>query len=457
MIKANDIVELKVEKLTYEGASLARCGDGYVVFIKGGAPGDLAKVRILRANKNWATGEIVEFISPSKERQKPFCPLFNACGSCSYQYLNYDFLLSQKENFVKEAFLKANLDVEFLPVQKSPEVLSYRHKVQYRVSETKNSKRLLIGYFKEKSHDITNIKFCPIQPSIADEIANFFRENWSLGGYVEKSHKGLLRGFNLRISSDLSSILLVLILNLEVDKFKTAEFQINDFAAKIVEKFPEIKGVCANFNPFKTNKIEGEKFKLIQGEDFIYETLKDENDKEFKYQISASSFFQVNPKCAQKIFGEVKNYLNSATTLFDAYGGVGAIGIFASDKVKKIVLAEENETAIKDAKANFKLNNVQNYEIFSGDVKETLKKFAKDKKKFSAVVIDPPRKGSAPDVLADISNLTDKIIYVSCNPQTLTRDLKVLLELGFLPKKVRAFDMFPYSYHIETVTLVERG
>ena len=456
MIKCNDELELRVEKLTYEGSALSRCKDGYVVFIKNGAPDDLVKVKIVKANKNYALAEIIEIIEPSRNRTKPFCPLFNACGSCSYQYLDYDFLLSQKENMLKEAFSRLDYEVEFLPVQKSPKVQEYRHKIQYRVSETKNSKRLLVGYFKEKTHDITNIKFCPTQPKLADDIAQFLRDNWTLGGYIEKTHKGLLRNFVLRISSDLNSALLTLVLNLESVKYHLQEFQIKDFATKICAKFPQIKGVVLNFNPDKTNKIFSDDFKLIEGQDFIFESLKSHDDTISEYKISASSFFQVNPACAVKIFDEVKEYSKNANTFLDAYGGVGAIGIWCRNEVKKITLVEENAQAVSDAKENFKLNGVQNYEVFLGDAKEQLKKFIKEKKKFSCVVIDPPRKGSDKEALEIVSKLAEKIIYVSCNPQTLVRDINILKDFGFKAKKTRAFDMFPYSYHIESVTLIER-
>lgn len=452
MIKCNDELELRVEKLTYQGSALARTEDGFVVFVKNAAPCDLVKVKITKANKNWAVGEIIEILEESKHRKKPICPLFNACGSCSYQYVDYDFLLQEKNNMLKEAFYGLGYDVEFRKPCASPKIEEYRHKIQYRVSETKNSKRLLVGYFKEKSHDIVNIKFCPIQPKIADEMAEFLRQNWSLGGYVEKTHKGLLRSFIVRFSSDLQNALVTLVLNLEEKNFSQFEFKLCDFAKKMSEKFPQIKGVSVNFNSEKTNNILGQKFKTIFGEEFIYENLGDEK----KYKISPSSFFQVNPHCAKEIFDEVKGYIDDGSVILDAYGGVGAIGIWCASCAKKVVLVEESESSIKDAKENFKLNNVEKYEIFLADAKAQFRKFIKEKKKFSHIIIDPPRKGCDREALEILSQLGEKIIYVSCNPQTLVRDLKILGELGFVAKSTRAFDMFPFSYHIESVTMIEK-
>ena len=184
MIKQNDIIELEIEKLTYEGAALGRyfcddCPSGFVVFVKEAAPKDRLKVKITKLNKTYAKGEIVEIIEPSKHRIKPFCPLFRACGGCCYQYLEYDYLLEQKNNMLKEAFLKSDFQPEFLEPIKSPELMGYRHKIQYRVSQTKNSKRLLIGYYTEKSNAITNIKYCPIQTAHAEQMAQFERDNWN--------------------------------------------------------------------------------------------------------------------------------------------------------------------------------------------------------------------------------------------------------------------------------------
>lgn len=460
MIKQNDIIELEIEKLTYEGAALGRyfcddCPSGFVVFVKEAAPKDRLKVKITKLNKTYAKGEIVEIIEPSKHRIKPFCPLFRACGGCCYQYLEYDYLLEQKNNMLKEAFLKSDFQPEFLEPIKSPELMGYRHKIQYRVSQTKNSKRLLIGYYKEKSHDITNIKYCPIQPAQADKMAQFVRNNWSFGAYREKNHKGLLKSFAARFSNDLKSALLTFVLNVSSADYSKIEPDLTTFFETMGKNFPFIKSISVNFNPDKTNKILSDDFKNVWGEDFIYETLEDENCKRV-YKISPASFFQVNPKCAVEIFNEVKKNIGENSSILDAYGGVGAIGIWLCDKAGKIYLVEESKSAIDDAKVNFKLNNCKNYEVFLGDAKEQFKKFLKDRKKFGALIIDPPRKGSSAEALEALSKLSDKIIYVSCNPQTLVRDVKYLQTLGFRAKTTRAFDMFPYSYHIESVTVIER-
>lgn len=461
MIKAGDIVELEIEKLLYQGSSLARyysdeTPSGFSVFVFGGAVEDKLKVKILKVNKSYATGEIVEIVKPSKYRKKPFCPLFNACGGCFYQYLDYDFLVEQKNNMLKESFSKLDYDVEILNPIKSPNKEGYRRKIQYRVSQTKNSKRLLVGYYKEKSHDIVNIKYCPIQPKIADDLAQFLRDNWALGAYVEKTHKGLLRAFILRLSSDLKSVLITLVLNSNLEDYLKIENDVLDFAQKITSKFQVVKGVNVNLNPNKTNLIFSCDFKNVLGDEYIVENLKSQDGTVKSYKISPESFFQVNPDCASLIFDEAKKYIDDNSTILDAYGGVGTIGIYLSDKARKIYLVEENESATKNAKENFKLNNCKNYEVFLGDAKECFRKFLKEKKTFDTVILDPPRAGCDKEALDLISKMCNKIIYISCNPQTLVRDLNYLFELNFKAKQTRMADMFPYSYHLESITLVEK-
>ncbi len=461
MIKKNEIIELNIEKLTYEGSALGRyysddCPGGFVVFVKNAVSGDKLKVKITNINKNFARGEIVEILEPSRHRTKSFCPLFNACGGCCYQYINYDFLLKEKNNMLKEAFgeLKEN-SPEFLEPQKSPQDREFRHKIQYRISQTKNSKRLLAGYYREKSHDIVNIKYCPIQPPLADKMVQYLRDNWTFGGYREENHKGLLRSFIIRFSSDLKNALLTFVLNVSSADYSKIEPDLAEFFFAMGKEFECVKGISVNFNPDKTNKITSDDYKTVAGDDYIYETLEDEHTKRI-YKISPASFFQVNPKCALKIFNEVKENTSQGSPVLDAYGGVGAIGIWLSDKAGKICLVEENKQAVDDAKANFKLNGCKNYEVFLGDAKEQFRKFLKEKRKFGCVIIDPPRKGADTDALEALSKLSNKIIYVSCNPKTLVRDVKYLQTLGFRAKTTRAFDMFPYSYHIESVTVIER-
>lgn len=447
MIKLNDIIEVEAEKLSYGLNAIARTSENnFTIFIKNAIPKDKLKVKIVSLNKKYATGEIVEIIEPSEYRVKPFCALFNACGSCNFQNCEYNYLIEQKEIILKDIFKNIVDEKYILPIVKCSKIQEYRHKVQFPCRETKNSKRVLLGYFKENSHELTNIKYCPLVPSIINEITEYIRDNYKSGCYSEENNKGLLKNILFRISSYDDSILLTFVLNSQ-----NVNSEIKNFLLKLQEKFPKIKGTFANLNPEKSNKILSNTTIKISGDDFIEEKL---NDK--IYKIGATGFFQVNPFMADKLFNIVKENVKENSAILDAYGGVGAIGIYLKEKASKITLVEENENAILCAEKNFKLNNIKNYEILKGDAKKHFIDFEKEKRIFDYVILDPPRKGCDKEGLLKVSKLANNIIYVSCNPQTLRRDMIYLIEEGFKVKFIQGVDLFPYTYHIESVCLFEK-
>ena len=453
MIKLNDIIEVKIEKTVYGGDGLARTGNkNFVIFVKDSIPDDKLKVKITSLNKKFARAQIIEILEPSPNRTKPFCAIYNACGSCNNQIASYDYLTNQKTLILKDIFSNIVPEDKIYPVIPSPDDKNYRHKIQFPASQTKNSKRILLGYYKENSHDLTNIKFCPIQPNIINEITQFIRDNFELDCYSEKTHTGLLKNVLMRISSNNGDILLTLVLNCHENDFGAFDNHIFKFFRKITTKFSQIKGGFVNFNPKKTNKILSDNILKVYGEDSIIEILGDK-----KYKIGATSFFQVNPKSAKNLFDIVKQNLKPNSTILDAYGGVGAIGIYVSEYASKITLVEENENAISMAYDNFELNGIKNYEIFSGDAKKHFIQFKKENRKFDYVILDPPRSGCDKDGLKAISALARNIIYVSCNPQTLKRDMSYLIEDGFKPKFIQGVDLFPYTHHIEVVTLLTKN
>jgi len=452
LIKLNDVIEVEIEKLVYGGDGLARFGnENFVIFIKNSLPKDKLKVKITSLNKKFARAEIVEILN-SPNRIKPFCALYNACGSCDCQISTYDYLIEQKTQILKDIFKNIIPEDKIYPVILSPDDKFYRHKIQYPVAQTKNSKRILMGYYEKNSHDLINIKYCPVQPEIINEIAQFIRDNWELDCYSEKKHQGLLKNVLTRISNATNDILLTLVLNCNENNFIEYESKVFKFFKKITTQFASIKGGFVNFNPKKTNKILGDDILKIYGEDFILEKLGNKS-----YKIGATSFFQVNPKSAVNLFDVVKENIKPNSTILDAYGGVGAIGIYVSEKASKITLVEENENAISMAYDNFRINNIENYEILEGDAKKHFIDFEKQNRKFDYIILDPPRSGCEKEGLKAISKLAKNIIYVSCNPQTLRRDMSYLIEDGFEPKFIQGVDLFPYTHHIESVVLFERG
>lgn len=451
----NDEIVGKVEKLTPTGEAIIRYGENkLVIFVKGVLEDEVIRLKIVSKNKNFLKGEVVEIITPSVHRIKPFCPVYNACGSCNFQICDYSYQIAQKDKILREIF-KDVVDENLInPFIKSPAEKQYRHKIQFPARETKISKRVLLGYFKENSHNLTDIKFCSTQPEIINKIAEFIRKNYFLGCYTEKTKKGLLKNVVIRINSSLDSMLVTLVLNIKKTDLKNYKKNLSDFAKNLKSEFQEIKGIFLNFNPCCNNKILTDEYENILGEEFIIENLSDK-----KYFIGASSFFQVNPKSAVNLFNEVKRNVDKNSSILDAYGGVGAIGIYVSDSTKSITLVEENSNATKCAEKNFVLNNIKNYKILTGDAKEHFLKFKKEKKYFDCVILDPPRSGC--DIkdggLDVISSLTNKIIYVSCNPMTLKRDSIYLKSIGFKVKSLTGVDMFPNTFHIEAVMVLERS
>ncbi|MDE6138861.1 MAG: 23S rRNA (uracil(1939)-C(5))-methyltransferase RlmD, partial [Candidatus Gastranaerophilales bacterium] len=276
-MKINDEYIAEIEKITNLGAGIAKI-EGFVVFIENACPGDTVKFKITKVNKNFANAQILEIITPSQYRVKPFCPMYNACGACQMQFIDYDQQLEIKQKITEETIRSiSGLDVEIPKTIASPEIKNYRRKIQYPISQTKNSGRILAGYFKPKTHDIVNIKYCPIQPEICDDIIEFIRQkafDFGIKGFNEKKHTGDLRHVVIRNSSLTGKSLIVLVINAT----KTFD-RLNDFAKSIYYEFEEVTGVCVNFNSKKTNVILGSKTECLYGKDFVEEKL---IDKVFK-------------------------------------------------------------------------------------------------------------------------------------------------------------------------------
>ena len=449
-MKINDEYTVKIEKLTNEGAGLAKIDD-FVIFIKDVCPLDTVKIKLLKINKTYAIGEVIDIVEKSPFRIEPFCPMQKVCGACQIQFIDYNYQTQLKTQITKETLKSiSGIDFNVKNTIPSPQTKNYRHKIQYPLSQTKNSKRLLAGYYKPKSHEIVNIKYCPIQPEICDKIIDFIRQefnNLNISTYNEKTHKGELRHVVLRHSALNGKTLVALVLN----GTQPSE-EIKKLAKSINEAFEEVCGVCINFNNKKNNVILGDKNECVCGQDFI-----EENILGIKFKIGVNTFFQVNPKSAENIFRFVKDYIKNnfdKPVLLDAYAGISAFGLCMADVCEKVISVEENIDSCKLAKEVAIQNNIQNIEINNMDAG---KFFAKQTTQFDVIILDPPRKGCSQLSLDEAYRLCkDTIIYVSCNPATLARDLKYLIEQkGCSVKFIQPFDMFCHTYHIENVAIIK--
>ncbi len=438
-----------IEKLSSDGRGIAHI-DGKVTFVGQTCPGDKCKIKILKENKSYNIAELVEIVEKSPHRVKPFCPMYNVCGACSLQHIDYNYQLELKKTIVEDS-MRGLLDASIIDdVVPSPEIKEFRHKIQYPVRQTQVSKRILAGYFKPKSHDIVNIKYCPIQPHICDEIMEFIRENapkYKIEGYNEKKHSGLLRHVVIRVSAKTGDNLVVLVLNAD----KVPE-RVKDFAQLLFDKFDKIVGVTANLNSQKTNLILTNKTIPLFGKDYIEETLCG-----VTFKIGSNTFFQINPKSAENIFRYVKDYIKSnytKPTILDAYAGISAFGLVMSDVASEVTSVEECKASVDTAKEVKKLNGINNIKLYCMDCEEFLAD--KTDKSYDITILDPPRKGCTQKTLDSVLNLTkSEIIYVSCNPATLARDLKYLTDKNATVKSIRPFDMFCHSPHIEDVAIIK--
>jgi len=452
-MEINEIIELNIESLAYGGEGVAK-HNGIAIFVEGVAVGDVVKAKITSLKKNFAKAELEEIVSPSPDRVKPFCPLANACGGCQWQHIDYQAQLKAKQTIVKDCLQKiAGVETEPDFPLSSGEIKNFRCKVQYPVQQTKVSKRFLAGYYKKNSHELTNIKFCPIQPEIIDNIAKSLREisqELELSAYNENNKKGLIRHFIFRYSASEKEILLTIVINSN----KIPE-KISELCEKIFAEYDEIVGVSVNFNTSNSNLILGKITELICGKSFVYEKI---DGKTFK--ISAESFFQVNPTAAKLMFTKVRELaeenLKKDFTVLDVYSGSGAFSLFLTDIASEITAVEESLSSINDGLKNLELNEINNINFVNQNAETALKYLEEEEKTYDLVILDPPRKGCSEEVINSVKTLSAKyLIYVSCNPSTLARDIKLLSET-FSVEKISPVDMFSHTYHVETIALLKR-
>lgn len=440
---------VEIEKLSNLGYGIAKY-DGYVIFVENACPGDTVKIRLTKKNKSYANAVILEIINPSPHRITPFCPMQKVCGACQLQFIDYNYQLELKKQIVEDEL--RGIGVNIGDVVPSPKIKEYRRKIQYPVSETRDSKKMIAGYYKSASHEIVNIKYCPIQPESCDKIIEFIRSKFQelgIKGYLEKNHSGDLRHVVIRSSEYNEKNLVILVIN----SVKVLD-KIKKLAHELYTELPDIAGVGVNLNPDKTNLILGKETEILEGEGFIEEKLCDNI-----FKVGAETFFQVNPSSANNIFEYVKKYISDNfenPIILDAYAGITAFGICLSDAAKKIVSVEEVKASVELADKIIKENGIKNIELHNMDAAMFFDKEINTKgRKFDVTVLDPPRKGCTKESLDYALKLTkDKIIYVSCNPSTLARDLRYLIEQGCKIESVQPFDMFPHTYHIENVAII---
>ena len=456
-IKKRDIVELEISDLAYGGKSVAKL-DGLVVLIKGGAgvyplttsgiPGDIVKVEIVKRKSNFAEAKILEIVKESDLRTKPVCSHFGLCGGCSWQDLKYEEQLKFKTKQVKESLKHIGGFSDF-PIQEalgSDEMFYYRNKMEYAFAPDPNKQLILGLHPRERFDKVFDLKECFLQSEKANQIVDFVREfakQKKLIPYDFKERSGFLRFLAIREGKNTGMTMVNLVTNKGEFPFK------DEFSSRLVSNFPFIKSIVRNINSKLANIAVGEEEELLGGERTITERL-----GKFKFEISSNSFFQTNTRQAEKLYEIVLNMadLKGDESVLDLYCGTGTISIFLSQNAKKVVGVESVKESVENAQRNAELNGVTNCEFVCGEVKKVLAKLVDDKQIPDLVVVDPPRVGLHKHVVKSLLKMrAPKIIYVSCNPSTLARDLKILCEEWYKLERVQPIDMFPHTYHIEAV------
>lgn len=448
-IKKNDRQTVYIEDLTHDGNGVAKI-DGYPLFIQGALPGETAEIHVMKTLKNYGFAKVVNILEKSPDRVEAPCVYFSQCGGCQLQHLSYEGQLKWKQNMVANVMKRlGKIDAPVLPVKGMEEPWHYRNKSQIPFAQNEVG-QMVAGFYKTKSHSIVDMERCLIQTGEADVVmADLKRELEILGvrPYDEKSHQGMLRHVVVRKGRATGEVMVVLVTKSK--KFPQASVAIEKIRALI----PNVTSIVQNVNGEKTNVIFGNDTFTLWGKDTIEDTIGN-----VRFEISARSFYQVNPVQTEVLYKQALDYaqLTGNERVIDAYCGIGSISLFLAQKAGHVMGVEIVEQAIEDAKRNAALNGFTNTYFEAGPAEEVIPRWYKEGKEADVLVVDPPRKGCDEALLNTIIEQKPKrVVYVSCNPATLARDLRILEDGGYKTKEVQPVDMFPHTTHCEAVAWLE--
>lgn len=450
----NEELILRIDDLGTDGEGIGHI-DGYTLFIKGALPEETVRVKIMKTKKSMGFARLLEIIEPSSKRCEPECPVANQCGGCTLQHLSYEGQLAMKEKKVKDCLTRiggVDLEqIEWLPILGMPEgYLHYRNKAQFPVRADKNGFPVT-GFFAGRSHRLVSTKECQIQHPAINEAVNVvmdFLKDFHIKPYDEEAHRGLVRHIYVRRGYYTKQIMVCLVVNGK--SLPHAEELV-----KRLQSMEGFAGLLLNVNQERTNVILGGEMKLLWGTAYIEDYI-----GKLRYRISAQSFYQVNPVQTVRLYETAFSFaeLEGSETVWDLYCGIGTISLFLATQSSKVIGVEIVPEAIENARQNARLNGIENVEFYCGAAEDVVTDMVSQGDcSADVVVLDPPRKGCDGKLLDTVVKMQPKkIVYVSCDPATLARDVKVLTEKGYEVRKVRACDMFPGGGHVETVCLLSK-
>jgi len=448
-IKKNTIFTVTIEGYTHEGDGVAHI-EGRVVFVKGALKGEQCEIKVLKDSKNIIYARMEKLLAPSPSRIAPLCPNFGKCGGCDLLHMDYAEELRLKLRRVEDALRRiGGLDVKVTGITGADSIENYRNKAIYAVG--KREGRTVTGFFRERSHDIVPTEKCLIQADVSDRASAAVRrwmDRYYIPAYNEELRSGVVRHVFCRYAYATKKALVTLVSN---EKNLTHPEALIE---EIRRQCPEAAGVVLNVNKTRGNTVLAGEFSTLWGDDFIVDELNG-----LKFKLSPRSFYQINSAQAEKLYGKALEYaaLCGTETVLDLYCGTGTITLIMAGRAKHAVGAEIVEAAISDAWENAALNGIQNVDFICADAGDAARELETKGVLPDVIVVDPPRKGLSPAVIDTISALSPaRVVYVSCDPATLARDLKIFETKGFKAMEATAFDMFPRCAHVETVVWMSR-
>lgn len=450
MYRKNEIIELNITSLTSDGDGVGRAGE-LVFFVPNTAVGDIIRARVLKVKKNVGFARVEEVLTPSPDRIEPDCPVSRSCGGCVYRHISYEAELSAKRQKVIDAVtrigkLPADLVKNIIPSEK---IDGYRNKAMIPVGLDRAGE-VVMGFYARHSHNIMHCLRCQLSPEIFNAIAGdfytFLRHRPQLI-YTPQNRRGI-RHLYLRYAESTGDVMVCVVAG---DRHFEDDTLLYD---SLTEKYDCIKSIVVNVNPDDTNVILGKRSYTVSGDDTIADTLCG-----LRFEIAPAAFYQVNRSQAERLYGKAKEYaaLTGSETLLDLYCGAGTIGMSMADRCRELIGVEIIPEAIKNAKQNAERNGVHNARFLCGDATKAAETLRAEGIRPDVIVVDPPRKGLTPELIDTIVQMApDRVVYVSCDPATLARDLKLFSEKDYSVKEITPCDMFPRTAHVESVCLMSR-
>ena len=434
-----------VEGYSSEGLGVVRVG-GAVVFVPRAVRGETVELRITRVMKTSYAGEIVSVSVPSPERTEPDCPYFGECGGCDFRHMTYREELSAKRQRVQDALRRiGGVDLEVGEILGAGHPLHYRNKAQFPVGPDGT-----VGFFRQRTHQVIPVEECRICTPEANRTAQAVQEwmrRYHIPAYDERTGKGLVRHVYVRTNQDGESLCCLVVNGRQVPREP-------ELTAMVLAAVPKTVGVVLNTNTRQGNVVLGDRYRTVWGQDFLMDCLCGKT-----FRLSVPSFYQVNREQAEALYGKAVEYagLTGKETVLDLYCGAGTITLTMAGKAKRVIGAEIVPGAIRDARENARRNGVTNTEFFCGDAADVAARLESEGLRPDVITVDPPRKGLAPEVVRSVAAMEPRrVVYVSCDPATLARDVKLFMESGYQPRRAAAVDLFPGTRHVECCVLLSR-